>query len=220
MVSSFRYLVALSILTTWALARPAAAIDRQCGANQFWNPAQGACVKKPARKLSADEKYHRAIEILEGKIPRAAASEGITLLDLGCTGNHAASCEALGFLYARGRSIAQDLAQAAVFYDRACALGSLEACVAAAELAQRNNHPDVARKHFGLACERGAAAACARGGEMAQQGAGGPADANQAKQLFTQAFTLFSKQCPAVSTACHELGILYYKGRGVAEDKS
>lgn len=218
MVTSFRYLVALSFVITWALAKPAAAIDRQCGANQFWNPAQGACVKKPARKLSADQKYQRAIEILEGKIPRATASEAIALLDLGCASNHAASCEALGFLNARGRAVTQDLAQAAVFYDRACALGSLEACVSAAELAQSNNHPDVARKNYGLACERGAGAACARAGEMAERGAGGPADASQAKQMYTQAFTVFSKQCPAASTACHELGMLYYQGHGVAAD--
>ena len=220
MVPSFRYPLALSILLTCALVKPAAAIDRQCGANQFWNPAQGACVKKPARKLSADEKYHRAIEILEGKIPRTAASEAFAILDAGCASNHAASCEALGFLYSRGRAVAQDVAQGAIFYDRACALGSLDACVSAAELAQRNNHPDVARKNYGLACERGAGAACARAGEMAERGAGGSADASQAKQLYTQAFTLFSKLCPSDSNSCDELGLLYYNGRGIAADRS
>lgn len=209
-----------TVLLLWLRLSPAYAIDRQCGRNQFWNPTQGACVKKPARKLSTDDKWHRAIDILEGKAGKTPAGEALKLLETGCSDNHAPSCETLAFLYARGRSVGQDLAQAAILYDKACALGSLDGCVAAAQLAMRNNHPDVARKNYGLACERGAGAACARGAEMADQGAGGGADPAEAKRLFSAAFAIFSTQCPAVNTACAHLGLLYFKGHGVTADKN
>jgi uncharacterized protein len=199
-------------------ASRASAIDRQCGAKQFWNPTQGACVQKPARKVSADEKHQRAIAILEGKVPRASAAEGLKILTDLCDINHAASCEILAFLFSRGRFVEQDETKAAALYDRSCALGWLIGCVDGAALALRTNHPDVARKTYAIACDRGSGSACARAGEMVEQGAGGNADAKEASRLYERAFATFAKECPSTNTACHELGVLYWKGRGVVPD--
>jgi outer membrane protein OmpA-like peptidoglycan-associated protein len=214
--------ISIVLVATLLLTSVAAALPRECGPNQYWNPAQGSCVKKPQRKVSADDEMRKAIEIIEGKVANVAAAEGIKRLDKLCAAKHAESCEILGFLYAGGRGVESDDSKAATLYDKACGLGLLQSCVNAADLALRMNLPNVARQKFADACPPSAAnrsgVACSRAAKMAAGGAGGKSDRAEADKLFARAHESLKRDCPSDGIACYELGTLYWKGNGVAAD--
>jgi uncharacterized protein len=196
------------------------AIDRACSAGQFWNPSVGACMKKPVKRLTADDIFIKATDILEGKVADKQDPDAINMLSANCTAKHPASCQLLGFLHALGRSVTADNDKAARYYAESCALGLLDGCVDAAQLDQRIGQADVARKKFLVACEKGSANACTGAAEMAEEGAGGEVDDALSKGLFGKAFAMNVAACPASSAACHQLGISHWKGRGTIKDAS
>ena len=217
--ASFVLVVALLTLPARAWA-----VDRNCPPKQQWSIAAGACVKKkPAPKLSPQEKYNQASDELEGKGLAKGKSidpaHAITLLDEACAASHGDSCTLLGFLYARGRSkVARDDPRAMTYFEKACQLDDLEGCFNIGDLGVRMGDYPAARVAFQRACELGSGTGCARGADLIERGIGGTADPRAALPMFEKALAILGPRCPDVSAACFVVGILQEEGKGTPRD--
>lgn len=215
---------ALVIALLIALPASAWAVDRNCPPGQQWSISAGACVKKkPAPKLSPQEKYNQASDELEGKgLPKGKEVDprrAVQLLDEACAANHGSSCTLLGFLYARGRSkLARDEAKAMTYFVRACQHDDLEGCINIGDLGVRTAEYSAARTAFQRACQLGSGVGCARGADLIERGIGGPADASGAQAMFEKAFSMLGPRCPEDAGGCFVLGILHEEGKGTAKD--
>ena len=207
-------------LVALVLPSRAEAIDRNCPRGQTWSISQGTCVKKkPAPKLSAQEKYDRASDDLEGKGKAPDPKRGLRLLEENCAADHGSSCTLLGFLYARGRStVTRDDPKALQYFQQACKLDDLEGCFNIGDLAYRTGDNAGARSAFTRACELGSGMGCARGADLIERGIGGKADPRTALPMFQRAAEIFGPACPEDATACFVLGFLSEGGKGVPKN--
>jgi hypothetical protein len=84
-----------------------------------------------------------------------------------CDMGDAASCMPLGWLYVKGRGVAQDVAQGEYLYERACEGGEPRACLALARSIEGRSQAPVDRMRAAeltaKACAAGVAAACPAG---------------------------------------------------------
>lgn len=212
--------IAILVVVGLVTVAPAYAIDRNCPKGQAWSISLGTCVKKkPAPKLSAQEKFDRANDDLEGKGRGADAKRGVKLLEENCTAGHGPSCTLLGFLYSRGRSgVARDDTKSMEYLVRACTLDDVEGCYHIGSVASQSAQYSAARVAYQRACELGSGLACARGGDLFERGVGGDPNAATATKLFERAHQLLAPTCPGDGSGCYVLGYLYDGGRGVAKD--
>lgn len=213
-------LLALAAVLVLVLAPSTAhAIDRNCPKGQTWSISQGTCVKKrPAPRLSPEEKYDRANDHLEGRGKAPDPRRGVRLLEENCAADHGPSCNLLGFLHARGRSgVARDEARAMELFVRACKVDELEGCFNIGDLAYRTGKYADAQTAFKRACELGSGIGCARGADLIERGIGGKAAPQTAVPMFKRASELLGAQCPANSTSCFVLGFLSEHGKGIAK---
>ncbi len=214
------------IVITALLVLPARAwaVDRNCPAGQQWSISAGACVKKkPAPKLSPQEKYNQASDELEGKGlgkgRELDPTHAVQLLDEACGAGHGSSCTLLGFLSARGRNkLPRDDTKAMTYFVKACQLDDLEGCFNIGDLGVRTADYTAARVAFQRACELGSGIGCARGADLLERGIGGAADPRGAQPMFEKSFALLGPRCPEDSGACFVIGILQEEGKGVAKD--
>jgi uncharacterized protein len=210
-----------------ASTRAAHAIERNsCPTGQVWSLSAGSCVKKkPAPKLSPQEKFDRANDDLENRGKAPDPRRGVTLLEQACASDkHAASCTLLGFLYARGRvPLPKDDRRAMEFFQRGCELGDLDGCYNVGDLAYRTAAYPAARLAFDHACTQGAGIACARQAELIADGIGGGKDAPRATKLYQQAMTMLASSCTPTGfsdgRACYVIGLMHEGGRGTTVDK-
>jgi MYXO-CTERM domain-containing protein len=203
-----------------AVTSPAYAIDRNCPKGQTWSISLGTCVKKkPAPKLSAQEKFDRANDDLEGKGRGADPKRGVRLLEENCTAGHGPSCTLLGFLYSRGRAgIATSPTKSMEFFVKACSLNDVEGCYHIGNVAYQIAEYPASRIAYQRACELGSGLACARGGELFERGIGGDKDAATSTRMFERAHALLAPTCPGDGSGCYVLGYLFEGGRGVPKD--
>lgn len=208
-----RFVVAAVLVLAWTTT--AGAVDRNCPPGQQWSISEGACVKKkPAPRLSPQEKYNQASEQLERK---GDPKRALQLLEEACTASHGSSCTLLGFLYARGRArLLRDDAKAMTYFVKACTHDDLEGCFNIGDLGVRTAEYAAARTAFSRACELGSGVGCARGADLIERGIGGPPDARAAQPLYERAFALL--KCPEDGTACYVLGILHEEGKGTPKN--
>lgn len=211
--------IALALLVVIVLAPQAYAIDRNCPKGQTWSISLGTCVKKKAApKLSAQEKFDRANDDLEGKGRGADPKRGIKMLEENCTAKHGPSCTLLGFLYSRGRVVTRDDVKSMEYLVKACTLNDVEGCYHIGGVAYQIAEYSAARIAYQRACELGSGIACAYGGEMFDRGVGGDKDAATALKMFERAHSILAPTCPGDGGGCYVLGFLYEGGRGVAKD--
>jgi uncharacterized protein len=212
--------LALAVALVIVFAAPAYAIDRNCPKGQTWSISLGTCVKKKAApKLSAQEKFDRANDDLEGKGKGADPKRGVKALDENCTAGHGASCTLLGFLYSRGRSgITRDDVKSMELYVKACSLNDVEGCYQIGNVAYQIAEYPASRLAYQRACQLGSGLACARGGELFASGVGGDKDTTTSTQMFERAHSLLGPNCPGDGSSCYVLGWLFEAGRGVPEN--
>lgn len=213
-----RIVIAVALVAVFAV--PAHAIDRNCPKGQVWSISLGTCVKKkPAPKLSAQEKFDRANEHLEGRGRGANPARGVAMLEENCTGGHGPSCTLLGFLHARGRAgIAANATKSMEYFVKACSLDDIEGCYHIGNVANQLAEYPAARIAYQRACELGSGLACARGGDLFERGVGGDKDAATSTRMFERAHQLLAPTCPGDGSGCYVLGYLFEAGRGVAKD--
>lgn len=204
-----------ALLLLVLMAGTAWAVDRNCPPGQQWSISEGACVKKkPAPRLSPQEKYNQASEELQGK---GDPKHAVQLLEEACTAKHGSSCTLLGFLYARGRAkVVRDDVKAMEFFVKGCSNDDLEGCFNIGDLGVRTAEYPAARVAFSRACQLGSGVGCARGADLIERGIGGPADATAARTMFEKALALL--KCPEDGNACYVLGILHEGGKGTPKD--
>ena len=211
--------IVLAVVVVLVLAPSAHAIDRNCPKGQTWSISLGTCVKKKAApKLSAQEKFDRANDDLEGKGHGADPKRGVKLLEENCAGGHGASCTLLGFLYSRGRNVARDDVKSMEYLVKACTLNDVEGCYHIGNVAYQIAEYSSSRIAYQRACELGSGLACARGGEMFERGVGGAAEAETGVRMFKRAHDLLAPTCPGDGAGCYVLGYLFEAGRGVPKD--
>ena len=214
--------IVIALLVT--LAPNAWAVDRNCPAGQQWSISAGTCVKKkPAPKLSPQEKYNQASDELEGKgLAKGQAVDpkhALQLLEEACVAAHGSSCTLLGFLHARGRhKLPRDEGRAMTYFVKACQLDDLEGCFNIGDLGVRMAEYSAARIAFQRACELGSGIGCARGADLIDRGIGGKPDPGAAKAMFEKAVALLGPKCPEDSGACFVFGILQEEGKGIAKE--
>ncbi|MFN0250915.1 MAG: hypothetical protein ACKV2T_28840 [Kofleriaceae bacterium] len=203
-----------------SIASPAHAIDRNCPRGQVWSISLGTCVKKkPAPELSAQEKFDRANDDLEGKGRTADPKRGIRLLEENCAASHGPSCTLLGFLHSRGRSgIATNPTKSMEFFVKACSMNDVEGCYHIGTVAYQLADYPASRLAYQRACDLGSGLACARGGELFARGIGGDTDTGTGARMFKRAHDLLAPTCPGDGSGCYVLGYLFEAGRGVAKD--
>jgi TPR repeat protein len=202
-------------------ARDAHAIERKCGKGQVWSISAGTCVKKkPAPKLSPQEKYDRAVEDLDGRGKSPDAKRGQSLLEDNCKAGHGSSCTLLGFLYSRGRGVTKDDKRAMEYFVKGCGLDDLEGCVYVGELAYRTGEYPSSRIAYQRACELGSGVACARAGVLFEGGIGGEKLPTAAAPLYEKALELLKPKCPGDGAACYVVGWLHENGKGTAKNAS
>lgn len=205
-------------------AGSAAAIPRDsCPTGSVWSLAAGSCVKrKPAPKLSPQEKFDQANDHLEGRGKAPDPQQGVRLLEQACTvDKHPASCRLLGFLHARGRNpVTKDDRRALDYYRRACELADLDACVDVGDHGFRIGDYAGARAAFRVACDRGSGVACARGADLLDRAIGGGKDAELADKMFKLAMDKLAALCSGGSdgNACFVVGFMYENRKGTAKD--
>jgi len=224
MLRSFQVVVVWATILVWA--RSAGAIPRDsCPGGTEWNVAAGACAKKKAApRQSAQDKFNKANDHLEGRGQGPSPAKGIALLEEACTkDNHAQSCTLLGFLYARGRAPVQvDGAKASQYYTKACGLKDNDGCVLDADFAFRIGRYENARTSFEKACAAKVGFACARFADMMDRGIGGPQDDKAALALFKKSMQQLAPLCPSTGwadgNACQMVGFMHQNGKGTAED--
>ncbi len=219
--------VGVAALAAVVTAPPADAIPRggTCPKGTSWSMSAGACVKKkPAPRLSPQEKHERAVEDLEGRGKRPDPQRGLALLEETCAREkHGPSCTLLGFLHARGRApVTADNKQAMAYFERACGLDDLEGCFNIGDLAVRTGDYPRARTAFAHACGKGEGVACARGADLVERGLGGAKDPAGSLPMFRRAMELLAPSCPASGladgTACFMVGYIHEHGKGSARD--
>jgi len=210
--------VALASSTT-----PSHAIDRPCSDGQTWDPNQGACIDtKEAPKLSPQEGYYRALEILEGKHGHKRA---IPLLEESCRRGHGPACTQLGFVFKTGRHVGADPVRSLAHYSRGCELKDLPGCLGAAEHHAKalggSPNFDAALSFYQAACSLGSGSGCFRVAEAYQLGRGTKVDAQRAAAGFAKAAAILERECQADNgPSCHLLGLALRDGRGTKRNPS
>ena len=209
----------LVVIFMLVAVREAHAIERKCGKGQVWSISAGTCIKKkPAPKLSPQEKYDRAVEDLDGRGKAPDAKRGLALLEDNCKAGHGSSCTLLGFLYSRGRGVVKDDKRAMEYFVKGCGLDDLEGCVYVGELAYRTGEYPNSRIAYQRACELGSGVACARAGALFEGGVGGEKLPTAAAPLFEKALELLKPKCPGDGAACYVVGWLYENGKGTPKN--
>lgn len=136
-------------------------------------------------------------------IPAAA-----TEFELGCRGNDAGACSALGVLYELGLGRAKSYAAAHSYYERACKDGNQRGCVNLGRLeSERSDATDTdrarARTLFASACDASEASGCAELGRMLARAKGPSRD-------IVGADIMLGRACDKnLFRACYELAELY-----------
>ncbi|MBA2544148.1 MAG: sel1 repeat family protein, partial [Deltaproteobacteria bacterium] len=220
MVRSF-VLVIVLLSATRAEAIPRSS----CPGGTEWNVAAGACMKKRAApRLSAQDKFNKANDHIDGRGKDPDPKKGVALLEESCgKDNHAQSCTLLGFLYARGRApVGVDAAKASQYYTKACTLKDIDGCILDADFAFRIGKYETARTSFDKACTAKSGFACARYADILDRGIGGPQDEKAALALFKKSMQQLTPLCPttgwADGNACYMVGFMYENGKGTDAD--
>lgn len=111
--------------------------------------------------------------------------------DAACGRGDAASCDALGVLYSRGKSVEQSDYGAASYHWHACNLGYVYGCTKLAHLyrAGRGVEPDLAKAQalYTQGCDGGDARACIELAGMYAGGKGVPKDEGRAVTFYERA---------------------------------
>jgi TPR repeat protein len=218
--------LALAIAVAIIFVSPdASAIPRSdCPKGTSWDIAAGACVKKKvAARASAQERFEKASDDIEGRGKAPDPKRGLAALEQTCGEKHGASCRLLGFLYVRGRAPAiKDDRKAADYFAKGCSVNDLESCVDVGDLAVRTGDYPKARIAFQHGCELGSGVACARDADLLDRGLGGAKDTATAAPLFKKALDKLTPQCPVTGisdgAACAWLGWMHEHGKGTAKD--
>lgn len=145
-------------------------------------------------------------------------AEALPPLQEACTGEDAASCRTIGFIYSKGLGVTQDFKKAADFYARGCDMGDMPGCMNLGYLYKRGFGvtQDAAKTTtlYKRACEGGELLACDSLGFMY-------ANAEGVAQDYPQAFSLFKKACDGGDMmGCTSQGAMYVNGTGIAKDDS
>ncbi|MEY4510681.1 MAG: hypothetical protein RLZZ450_2803 [Pseudomonadota bacterium] len=134
-------------------------------------------------------------------------------LEARCRGGQYTACSELGDAYVNGRDVTRDLAQAAVWFERACSGGDAFGCF---ELGRAlslglgvERDPAGAIVPLQQACEHGEPRACTTLGYQLQHGEGIVADQKRALSLYERAC---NENDPV---ACYNLARQFVLGRGV-----
>ncbi|MEO8699758.1 MAG: tetratricopeptide repeat protein [Kofleriaceae bacterium] len=203
------------------------AIERNsCPKGSVWSLSAGSCVKKkPAPKLSPQEKFDRANDDIEGRGKTPDPKRGVALLEQACsTDKHASSCTLLGFLYSRGRTVKQDDKRAMAFYQQACELKDLEGCTNIGDQAYRVGDAKAARAAFVRSCDMGSGVACMRGADLIDRGIGGDKEPATALPMFKKAMELLAPLCPVQGISdgwsCWVVGYLHEHGKATPKDEA
>jgi TPR repeat protein len=219
-----RWFVAVAFAVAM-VPRDAAAIPRSdCAKGTAWDIAAGACVKKKvAPRASAQERFEKASDDIEGRGKAPDPKRGLAALEQTCGEKHGPSCRLLGFLYVRGRAPAtKDDRKAADYFAKGCSVNDLESCVDVGDLAVRTGDYAKARIAFQHGCELGSGVACVRDGDLLDRGLGGAKDTATALPLFKKALDKLTPQCPTTGfsdgAACAWLGWIYEHGKGASKD--
>ncbi len=213
--------VALGCLLVPTLAH---AIPRDsCPAGSVWSLSAGSCIKKkPAPKLSPQEKFDRANDDIEGRGKSPDPKRGVALLDEACSTGHTESCTLLGFLYTRGRVVVKDDKKAMDHFVKSCNLKDLQGCFYIGDLAYRTGKHPAARAAFQKACDMGGGVACTRGAELLEDGTGGPKDEPKALALYKRSMEILAPLCPATGSgdgpACFIVGFLHENAKATPKD--
>ena len=133
-----------------------------------------------------------------------------------CDKGHAGSCGSLGALYASGRSVERDHAQAAALLKKGCDGADPRSCVNLGALTADglglSKDPAAAAALFEKGCNDGEATGCGLLGRAYLTGAGVGADP-------ARALALLDKACDGGDDrSCGAAAALYAEGKGVAQD--
>jgi hypothetical protein len=108
--------------------------------------------------------------------------------------------------------------------DADCSCGAADACYAAGYARLYGEDPDAksgAAPCFRKACEQGNADACRGLAGMFDFGQGLSHDARRAREFWARAATLHRTQCDGGGMRdCFELGLLMFRGQGMAQDQA
>ena len=91
--------------------------------------------------------------------PAAAQAPTSRMHRKACDSGDARGCAALGFRYAKGEGVTQDVKQAVALYRKSCDLGSARGCFI---LGMMYTNATTARRYFNKACDMGSKEACDR----------------------------------------------------------
>jgi len=140
----------------------------------------------------------------------------LPLLETGCNGGHADSCDCLGFMYEGKLGVDRNYSNAAALYKKACDGGEMRGCNNLGNMYLHNlgveqDYPRAAAL-FKKGCDGGESNACTNLGVMYETQKGLPQD-------YARSAALYGKACNAGNAnGCSELGNLYKNGRGVPKD--
>lgn len=142
---------------------------------------------KPTRKVTLQE-LQRSCDDGDASACNSLLQE----LQRSCDDGNASACNSLGGVYADGKGITKDLAKAATFYQKACALGVSDS-----------------------------ASACFNLGNAYANGEGVEQDKTKAVTFIQKGETLYQNSCNNKDAlACLILGRIYFDGDGVKKDVS
>ncbi|MBS1122260.1 MAG: Sel1 protein [Deltaproteobacteria bacterium] len=191
-----------------------------CPPGTEWSLSAGSCMKKkPAPKLSAQEKFVRANDDIEGRGKSPDPRRGVALLEEACgRDSHPESCNLLGFLYTRGRVVAKDDKKAMDYYVKSCKLKDVQGCFYIGDLAYRIGTYPAARDAFQKTCDMGGGVACTRGAELLEDGTGGAKEPAKALAMYKRSMEILAPLCPGDGPACFIVGFLHENAKATPKD--
>ncbi len=139
---------------------------------------------KPFTSVAEAQSYEKTLA-------QEMAKERLAAMESRCNAGKAAECATLAAAYQSGKTVAADPKQAAVFYQKACDLADLDACVDYGVRLVWPEAPFQDPKHafalFTKACDAGHARGCANLALLYKAGVGAVRDLKRAAALFRKA---------------------------------
>jgi localization factor PodJL len=193
--------------TSAAPAVPPASAAAPASANDITGTIPSAPVAPASRKLTLVQvpTTERLPDAIGGPLLRAAALKG-----------DPSAAHEIGVRYAEGKGVAQNLDEAAKWYDRAAQAGVIPAVFRLGTLYEKGlsvkKDVDIARRYYMQAAERGNAKAMHNLAVLDADGGGKGANYKNASQWFRKAADR------GVADSQFNLGILYARGIGVEQN--